>query len=366
MGHHVTVHSVEDADRSTLAHEHGLPFALDDDLLEPPDAIIAQDAVVSYQLAGRFPRVPQLYVAHSHVHDLQVPPQLPDVVGILVALNGRMAHWLEALGTSPAVVRLRQPVHIDYFATPHPVSPRPERLLSLGNRMTPARRADLAGACETLEIEYEEVGNKAGRNVDPAHAIADADIVVGYGRCVIEAMAAGRAAYVYDHAGADGWVTPATWERLEEGGFAGRTGLGSVDRGGLVRDLANYHPRMGAENRELARRHHRISAHAVAVVDLLERLAPRAAGADAGRRAGPAGARVAWNHERDGRMKAGHIRALEERGREDRRRARQLEAEIERQREERRRERAESRRLLAEIDKARSLGSSARWPRLAG
>ena len=41
--------------------------------------------------------------------------------------------------------------------------------------------------------------------------MADADIVVGYGRSVLEAMAMGRAAYVWDHAGGDGWVTPETY-----------------------------------------------------------------------------------------------------------------------------------------------------------
>ncbi len=108
----------------------------------------------------------------------------------------------------------------------------------------------------------ERLRLQAGRNIDPSGATADADIVAGYGRCVIEAMAAGRAAYVYDHAGGDGWVTPSTWTRLEAGGFTGRSGLGPIDRDRLLRDLANHSPKMGADNRELARRHHNVLAHA--------------------------------------------------------------------------------------------------------
>ena len=37
----------------------------------------------------------------------------------------------------------------------------------------------------------------------------DVDIVVGYGRSIVEAMVTGgKAVHVFDHAGADGWLTP--------------------------------------------------------------------------------------------------------------------------------------------------------------
>jgi len=39
-------------------------------------------------------------------------------------------------------------------------------------------------------------------------AMDDVDIVVGYGRSIVEAMARGKAVHVFDHAGADGWLTP--------------------------------------------------------------------------------------------------------------------------------------------------------------
>ena len=45
-------------------------------------------------------------------------------------------------------------------------------------------------------------------SLDVTTAMDDLDIVVGYGRSIVEAMARGKAVHVFDLAGADGWVTP--------------------------------------------------------------------------------------------------------------------------------------------------------------
>ena len=57
---------------------------------------------------------------------------------------------------------------------------------------------------------------------DPVATIAEADIVVGKGRAVLEAMSCGRAAFVYDAFGGDGWVTAESYPRLEADGSPAR------------------------------------------------------------------------------------------------------------------------------------------------
>jgi hypothetical protein len=103
----------------------------------------------------------------------------------------------------------------------------------------------------------------------------DADIVVGKARVIVEAMACGRAAYVFDAFGSDGWVTPESYPRLEADNFSGQTGSPPVDVERLRRDLELYRPDMGAANRELAVVHHSANKHAVELVELFERLVPR-------------------------------------------------------------------------------------------
>ena len=103
LGHDVWLHSIDDADDSTLAAKHGLRYTpAGRGLPDPVDAIVVQDGVVAYTLAERYPGVPQLFVAHSAVHDLQLPPQLPDAVSGVVALNDRVAERMRGLATPRA------------------------------------------------------------------------------------------------------------------------------------------------------------------------------------------------------------------------------------------------------------------------
>jgi hypothetical protein len=275
------------------------------------------------------------------------------VVGGVVALNAGMARWLEALASRAEIVRLRQPVKLDYVPMPKPLPSRPTKLLSLGNRLTRERRADLMYACAKLGMAYEELGKQVGRNIDPARAIADATIVVGYGRSIIEAMAAGRAAYVYDHRGGDGWVTPSTWERIEATGFLGATGMGPTDRDALVKDLAAYDPQMGADNWKLARRHHAISLHAKAIVDLLRRLAPSYPPPSQAEELSRL-ARISWDHEREAirvRPLENRVENLESRLAEERKRSRELRTKLESRLAE---ERMRSRELRTKLREIRS------------
>jgi len=118
------------------------------------------------------------------------------------------------------------------------------------------------------------VGVHGTPTTDPSLAIADADIVIGYGRGVLEAMACGRAAYVLDHLGGDGWVTPDRYPALESDGFGGRAESDGVDADRLRRDLREYDPGMGLVNRDLIVANHRAAVHAQELVALLEAAAP--------------------------------------------------------------------------------------------
>jgi GT2 family glycosyltransferase len=298
LGHGVTVHANELA--PAMAEEHpGLRFAVGDDGLPGRcDAILVQDAICAYQLAERLPGTPQVFVAHSTVHDVQLPPQLPGVCAAAVALNERVAERLHAQAVPLPVVRLRQPVDLDVFGPRVPPRPRAERVLALGNNLEPERQALLAAACAEAGLELEVRGSVTQAALDPAALMLDADVVVGYGRCVVEAMACGRAAYVWDHLGGDGWVTAASYAALEADGFGGRATGAVLDAAAVAADLRGYDPAMGMVNRELAVRNHGPRQHAQALAGLLRDAAgapvPAAAPlAELGR-----ATRLAWDAER--------------------------------------------------------------------
>jgi hypothetical protein len=93
-------------------------------------------------------------------------------------------------------------------------------------------------------------------------------------------MASGRAAYVFDHNGGDGWVTPERYELLEADNFGGQAEAVATDLERLRSDLKSYRPDMGPANRELAVANHSVLKHVQELVLLFQRLNPRASSVD--------------------------------------------------------------------------------------
>jgi hypothetical protein len=156
--------------------------------------------------------------------------------------------------------------------------------------------------------------------------INDADIVVGKARVIVEAMACGRAAYVFDTFGSDGWVTPESYSRLEADNFSGQTGSPPVDVERLCSDLQLFRPEMGAANRELAVVNHSANKHAVELVEVFERLAPGSVSRAAPLQELARLVRVQWGTEERALAAAAEARRLREENEQLERRVLELEA----------------------------------------
>jgi hypothetical protein len=130
---------------------------------------------------------------------------------------------------------------------------------------------------------------------------------------------------VFDTFGSDGWVTPESYARLEADNFSGQTGSPPVDVERLRSDLALYRPDMGAANRELAVVHHSANKHAVELVELFERLAPRGAQPTAPLRELGRLVRVQWGIEERAQTAAAEARRVREENEQLRRHLRELE-----------------------------------------
>jgi hypothetical protein len=233
------------------------------------DAVIAQDAVSAYALAGR-QELPQVFVVHG-MAAFEHPPQGMRPLPIVVALNDRLAGRATAMAGGGEVVRMRQPIDLLRFKAPTPARRRPRRVLAFSNYLQRDRLALLESACSELGLELMTMGVTSTASVVPQQRIADADIVVGYGRSILEGMSMGRAAYVWDQGGGDGWVTPATYPALEANGFAGSCNEKIIDAELLREDFAGYRQDFGLLGYDLVRKHHSATLHAEELVGLLQR-----------------------------------------------------------------------------------------------
>lgn len=258
LGHEVFVFTAEEGASPEgglriASAARGLPLA--------PDVIYAQDAYAALLLADIYPLTTQVFALHDDRDELWLPPQLPAVIARVVVFDDRGGERARAASLVQEIVRLRRPVDTDRFAPRGPLRSRP-RAAALLEHLSDHRRGVAERACADAGIEI-------GSDAD-----ADVDVVLGRGLAILEAMASGRAAYVYGEEGGDGWVTPERYELLEADGFSGRAEIGATDFERLRRDLDAYDPAMGPANRELALVHS-ARDHARELMRIFDTLAPR-------------------------------------------------------------------------------------------
>ena len=254
LGHEVLVFTAEAGPPAdglrVVSAERGLPLA--------PDVIYAQDAYAALLLADLYPLTPQVFAVHDDRDELWLPPQLPAVIARVVVFDDRGGDRARAASLVHEIVRLRRPVDTDRFSPGAPLRDRPRAaLLQLGH-LSDYRRGIVERACADAGIETAD----------------EADLAIGRGLPILEAMASGRAAYVYGEDGGDGWVTPERYELLEADGFSGRAQVSATDFERLRRDLDGYDRAMGPSNRELAMAHS-ARDHAQELMGIFDTLAPR-------------------------------------------------------------------------------------------
>jgi hypothetical protein len=253
LGHEMLVFCAEPGDAPGLrvvSVERRLPLA--------PDVIYSQDAYAALLLADLYPLTPQVFALHDDRDELWLPPQLPAVIARVVVFDDRGGDRARAASLVHEIVRLRRPVDTDRFSPRAALRERPQAALPQLQHLSDYRRGMVERACADAGIETAD----------------DADLVIGRGLPILEAMASARAAYVYGEDGGDGWVTPERYELLEADGFSGRAEVSATDFEQLRRDLDGYDPAMGPANRELALAHS-ARDHAQALMSIFDTLTPR-------------------------------------------------------------------------------------------
>ena len=273
LGHEVAIQARWLGLAAKLAHERAINVT--DNAANLPgeaDATISLDRVMAIELALRYPTATRLYAMHNS-EEPWLPPPMAGVVAATIAPNDRLALLASGCTGAGEVVRMTQPVDLRRFSPRGWARDRPIHILLIGNylQISGQRVGELQRAWSRPGLEWHRVGNP-----EPTTAVAEemakADIVVGYGRSILEAMACGRPAYVHDHSGSDGWVTTESYDLLEADGFAGTGVRRTPDLDQLRHDFLRYDPALGRVGQDLVRTHHDARAVAAKIVGLVERL----------------------------------------------------------------------------------------------
>ncbi|MGZ4257256.1 MAG: hypothetical protein ACXVRE_05780 [Gaiellaceae bacterium] len=275
LGHETVMYSPELGPYADNLRGRG--FEVTDALTELPedcDVVFSQDALVAYDLAACYPEARHVFRICGQSHDFQLPPQLAGAVDLVVVLSDRYARIAAASAAGTPVVRLRIPVDPELLVPLDDIRAQPRKAVLLGNY--PERFELVRSAWGELEVERVGETNDSSQRFDVSGALAGADIVVGKGRAALDGMACGRAVYVFDLFGGDGWITPELYPALEADQFAGLATERVIGREELARDLDEYDAAMGAANRDLVLQHHDARTHVVELLEALGEHAPPA------------------------------------------------------------------------------------------
>jgi hypothetical protein len=311
LGHDVTLFADELGPLAERAAEGGFDIA--PELAELPaacDAILANDAITTGLLAERYPDTRLVYCIHSSLFQVQRPPVAPGLVDAIVAPSERFAAYGRALALDVPVIRLAQPIDTERFAPSEAPGFPPRRALLLGRYLDGRRREALVETWTAAGIDCVQVGLGDCVAFDVRPEISAADIVVAKARAALEGMACGKAVYVFDAFGGDGWVTGDNYAALEADNFAGLAADGPVDRGRLTADLNRYDPDMGWINRELVVKHHSARSQAQGLVEVLRGPPPRRADSASSPAEGARMVRSAWRMQRQAVSTAREAAAL--------------------------------------------------------
>ena len=254
LGHDVRVFSAEPLpspeELRVVSVEHDLPLA--------PDVIYSQDAEAALLLAHLYPLTPQLFATHGDRQDVWLPPQLAGVVARVVVFDDRTGERVLAAALPQQLIRLRRPVDLDRIVARGELPDRPAKARVQLDGVSDYRRGIVQRVLADARIELDD----------------DADLVLGRGSAVVEALAEGRAAYVYGDDGGDGWVTPERYKLLEADGFSGRAEPSATTFERLRAELEDYDPALGPAGRELAQAHD-ARAHAQELLAAFDEVKPR-------------------------------------------------------------------------------------------
>ncbi len=223
LGHDAVLVTWVEGAMSERARSRGLRVITPPDVGEgSADVILANDGATLLTLALAVPGATRVMVMHSAENTAQTPPQLPGACQAVVVQSDRLQRRAAALAVETPIVRLRHPIDLERFRLLPWAQWPPRRAAIFGHIAATLGGTTIAGACRAAGLDPSPVGIQGGTaTTEPEHAIGATDVVIGIGRCAVEAAAARRPVYVAGPAGIDGWLRPESYAELEADGFTG-------------------------------------------------------------------------------------------------------------------------------------------------
>jgi hypothetical protein len=153
-----------------------------------------------------------VFVTHGTQHAEYAPPKAADLV---LCLSGQQFDFYRHEN------RLLFPSIIEVKNTPYfPARKELKKVLLCDLRYGHFYQEKVKEACGYLGIEFDYIGQHE-TNTDMLGRMNDYDLIIGYGRCIIEALSIGKCVIVYGWNGGDGYMSIKEFENFAYKNFSG-------------------------------------------------------------------------------------------------------------------------------------------------
>lgn len=234
-----------------------------------PDLLIVHHSSVAKWAVDAWPSVPRIFYHHGGP---VTPDHCPRAISwqAIWSINHQCTEQMRRERITTPILLVRDAVDCAIF---HEQTPAREtstpRVLFVSNYKRWRNYQRLEQACATVGASLEAVGSPYGRITNPVELAARmnaADLVVTWGRGVLEAAACGRPVISYDQELGDGYLTVSRFLDSRERNFSGyecRLSMGATE---LVDALSQYRPAEGQALRTLVTEEHNILTTAAMLV----------------------------------------------------------------------------------------------------
>ena len=234
--------------------------------------IIAQHNILALIVRSVKPEAPMIFVSHGILLPqaaLEQPPSMDINIQRYVAVSEEVKNNLILNHhVSPENVEVvRNFVDASRFFPQREINESPKVVLLISNRVASKVYRTIKDACKKLKLKLIVIG-KMNSVLNVEDYINKADIVVSLGRGILEAMACGRAAIVYDYQGGDGMITEENITEIRKHNFSGRTFKKNFDITELILEIEKYQKSMGAINRQIILRDYNASSASERIINI--------------------------------------------------------------------------------------------------
>lgn len=239
--------------------------------VERPDVIIGQHRDCVHIMRTIFPKVPMIFSAHGVEPEGEQPPDIE--VEAYIAINEEVFGNLVVKGVAASRISIiRDFVDTNRFYATTPVNNVLKNVLFISNRKKWKTYAIIEKACKNLNLNFVAVGSPYGRSYKLEEDINAADLVIGSGRAILEAMSCRRPVINFDKGVGDGYFVDDVYWDSRTYNFCGELCRYKFDVDDLTKEILKYDPEHGILNREIILQEHNVVRGVDRILSIIRRL----------------------------------------------------------------------------------------------